>query len=372
MSVRSGRSAIALFAVLAATTAACSSSPGDATETSGQAVVLGDDERAPITDARLSDAIGTLRGGVGECTAFAVDEDRVLTAHHCIGRGRGLTVESGRGVVAHVLEVVRARPEIDVAELRVDRRFNAPLARASALPDDSVRVVGWDPTSRRILASAPCRLGEEIAEGSALLPHLCDTMPGASGGPVLRGDAVVAMHLGFTAGANVALDLDALDDPNASVTRAAATVQNETTCTTNCSSSCEVSYNYPCPTWKKPGRTCRGHTLDPACKARCEVERELDCRTGLNGCDLWRTNPIWVQARETLRAAASQGVTAEQCVSMVNLGKAAGGAASFAYDVYISGLQAAVSAAANAFPVAFVVGEVAKHGAACACREALP
>ena len=144
-------------------------------------------------------------------------------------------------------------------------------------------------------------------------------------------------------------------------------LQEKTTCETNCSSACEVGYNYPCPTWRNPGRTCRGHTLDPACKARCEIEREIECRTGLNGCSLWSANPAWVGIRDGLRSYASQGLTAGKCADIVKLGGTAAGVAGAAYTAYVEGIMAAL----EVNPVGLVIAKGVEHGAICACRSAL-
>lgn len=143
--------------------------------------------------------------------------------------------------------------------------------------------------------------------------------------------------------------------------------EQATTCETNCSASCQVSYNYPCPTWRNPGRTCQGHQLDPLCKVRCEAERELECNSGVNACAIWETNPQWLATREVLRTYAGDGLTTEKCVEIVKLGGGAAGAGQAIYTAYVEGIKAAL----ELNPAAIVAGKGAEHGAICACRRAL-
>ena len=91
-------------------------------------------------------------------------------------------------------------------------------------------------------------------------------------------------------------------------------------CETNCSSSCQTSWRYPCGI----GKWCDKTIIDPACKVRCETERVLACNIGLNFCDLQRINQpeLWEKIKIALQAAADAQIlqSHNQCLDAVSGG----------------------------------------------------
>jgi hypothetical protein len=174
-----------------------------------------------------------------------------------------------------------------------------------------------------------------------------------------------------------AVDGDDVDAPSSqavdpSIIPGEGAVVIATTCATNCSSACpHTSFRRPCPNMRHPGRMCNEEVVEPLCKARCEAERALDCNLGVNGCDLWRTNNIWREGRDQLALMAPEGSTAEQCVALVT-GGASAASAYGATEKFIEGGLKALYTISKASVVLMAGSEAAKHGAICACRDALP
>lgn len=62
--------------------------------------------------------------------------------------------------------------------------------------------------------------------------------------------------------------------------------------------------NYPCPTWRNPGRTCESYYDDPVCL----TEREV-CR---HECDAWIAHPMKLQAVAAIRLAKDRGLISDR------------------------------------------------------------
>lgn len=140
------------------------------------------------------------------------------------------------------------------------------------------------------------------------------------------------------------------------------------TCETNCSHLCDRgTIKVPCPTWRKPTRTCPQVVIDPVCKTTCETEREFHCRTGLNACSAYEAVDSWRIQRDLIRSLKDQGLTAAECENIVKLGGAAAGAAQKAYVVIVEGLKEAC----KVNPIALAIAKGAEHAAICACYSAL-
>lgn len=145
--------------------------------------------------------------GVSTCTASLIDDDLLLTNAHCVDGGvqairffpdyydaaqkpRGFEVEP---------RPVEVDPALDYAILRVSgtpgKAFGVlTLSASNPVAGDDLAIVHHPLGEPKSVTRFGCRVKAPQADGRIL--HLCDTMPGSSGSPVMTGDMreVVALH----------------------------------------------------------------------------------------------------------------------------------------------------------------------------------
>ena len=133
---------------------------------------------------------------------------------------------------------------------------------------------------------------------------------------------------------------------------------------TDCNTNCEKA----CTNKIKVGGLSREY-LDPACKARCETEKAVSCRTGLTSCDTWRISyyQYFVAARQAVTYSSEQRLIKDvhDCHRLVDRAATGAGIASGIYNVWQYGLEAVK----NISIAGFVVSEGVKHFAHCVCTE---
>lgn len=61
---------------------------------------------------------------------------------------------------------------------------------------------------------------------------------------------------------------------------------NAYNCKTDCDNACETQFG-----------------MDYFCRSHCLIEKELDCKVGVSGCDVWRANPNYEQLRIAIKLA---------------------------------------------------------------------
>jgi len=80
---------------------------------------------------------------------------------------------------------------------------------------------GYDPESDKYLVHKNCKATEIIGE-SGIIKHECDTLPGASGSPILQNGKVVGVHIGSfndeLRSFNLAVDIQLIESANLTVT----------------------------------------------------------------------------------------------------------------------------------------------------------
>jgi hypothetical protein len=144
----------------------------------------------------------------GTCTAFLIENDLLLTNAHCISDDvreakffpdyldvDGLN-QQGFAVAIVPIEIDSS---LDYAILRVngapgDVYGTVKLSAAVPPPGDDLSIFHHPLGQPKSVTRQDCRVKSLQAGG--LLAHLCDTLPGSSGSPVLTGDSqhVIALH----------------------------------------------------------------------------------------------------------------------------------------------------------------------------------
>lgn len=194
---------------------------------------FGDYQNEPIIEygenspaVRLGRPIGRLdvlfdHGRTGFCTAFIVDDQHILTNHHCVPGMDGDPTGQDSGVQAAQLvmgfirpgrsegtdrysvspQIVETNRELDYSVLRV---FGNPstkygkLELAEADPEDSefLWIIGHPQGQAQHISREGCAAATPAISEEGKLVHTCDTLGGNSGSPVIRisDKRVVGLH----------------------------------------------------------------------------------------------------------------------------------------------------------------------------------
>ena len=177
--------------------------------------------------------------GSGTCTASLIAEDLLLTNAHCAEEGvrayrffaeyfdEGDTGLKGYEVEVKPVEVDRG---LDYAILRVKgtpgRTYGVlTLSTVKPAPGDDLSIFHHPLGQPKSVTRFGCRARQVRDDGELL--HLCDTMPGSSGSPVLTGDSRLMLalhHAGAKGGAspvNLAITVGALAQKSPIIARLA-------------------------------------------------------------------------------------------------------------------------------------------------------
>lgn len=194
---------------------------------------FGDYQNEPIIEygenspaVRLGRPIGRLdmlfqSGKTGFCTAFIVDEQHILTNHHCIpgmdgdATGQVSGVQAAQFVAGFIKpgraegtdrytvspQIVETNRELDYTVLRV---FGNPSTKygkmelAMADPEDAefLWIIGHPQGQSQHISREGCAAATPAISEEGKLVHSCDTLGGNSGSPVIRlsDKRVVGLH----------------------------------------------------------------------------------------------------------------------------------------------------------------------------------
>ncbi len=177
--------------------------------TLSQASILGDDNRTPLTEKQLGAMVGTLRSPEGKalCTGFFSGLKEMTTAHHCLGakwEGEGYRFVTADEQDYWVLGIKQQNKGSDLVVLNVDRAvFGAAqqekqpfLVTGPVVAERSAIIISFDPARDEFLVNEG-KAPSLMANHPGLLAHELDTIKGSSGSPIIQGDKVVGMHVGF-------------------------------------------------------------------------------------------------------------------------------------------------------------------------------
>ncbi len=259
------------FAIFLSTVVGCGGSQqaADSTQTSSSAVIVnGQDDRAAVD---VSDPMNAVIGAVGMegepiCTAFKIDTNEYITARHCVVGQDGKTIDGLSFLTTTDAEAypiqnfTRLDEKADLAYFSVNGyHSDAKLELAASTNgggDLSVYSAVESENKLRLVTDGNCKsVGQDPASG--MIIHDCDTVPGASGSPLLANGKVIGVHLGSaprkdaltqtTTIENVACPIDGID--HADTTKLA---YDEERC--HCS-------------WKCPGRCSTHDVVEPIADA---------------------------------------------------------------------------------------------------------
>gem|GEM_PF-3436531 len=195
---------------------------------SGVKQVIGDNDLVPEQDQTLRATVGLLTLDKGVCTAFVTGKNEITTAAHCITEAKSLTdreyyrklsFRTGTGVTTALSDVADVNAKQDRLVLTTVHSFDKVLNVGKAV-GTRLKVVGYDstPGKQDLYTNEGCKLEKRIPR-SGVFTHSCDTIPGMSGAPMLEGNLVVGIHLGYQQAIdrNAAFDFDQINDTSTDV-----------------------------------------------------------------------------------------------------------------------------------------------------------
>jgi phosphoribosylaminoimidazole-succinocarboxamide synthase len=175
---------------------------------------------------RLGKPIGRLdmmyvNGKTGYCTAFIVDEEHIVTNHHCVPgmdgdpTGKVSNVQAAQFVAGYIKpgraagvdrytvspQIVETNRELDYTVLKV---FGNPSAKyglmelAAEDPEDGefLWIIGHPQGQSQHISREGCAAAAPAISDEGKLVHTCDTLGGNSGSPVIRisDKRVIGLH----------------------------------------------------------------------------------------------------------------------------------------------------------------------------------
>ncbi len=135
------------------------------------------------------------KDGASICTAFATSADEIWTAAHCVDEDLSLfEFQTKRGEKHSVELVVRRDDKSDIVQLRVKPGMKAYFRNGKEPVNGSAsRVVSLDVSSMKLVES----INGSMFRYQGFWVHSYDTLPGASGSPVINSnDEVFAIQIG--------------------------------------------------------------------------------------------------------------------------------------------------------------------------------
>jgi hypothetical protein len=158
--------------------------------------IVGEDERTPVTKEFYERATGILaKDKSAICTAFATNANEIWTASHCVDEQLSLFEFQTKSGDKHSVEQIVSRDdESDIIQLRVKPELKAYFRLAPAPGDGHAsRVVSLDVSSMKLVEST----SGSMFRYQGFWIHSYDTLPGASGSPVMNSnDEVFAIQIG--------------------------------------------------------------------------------------------------------------------------------------------------------------------------------
>ena len=183
---------------------------------SNTASIINEDERAVFISSELKEKVGTLNfNNIPVCTVFASAKDEITTDAHCL-QNHDIDLYSV------ILNGKSLKPRIkylygnaDVVKMAVDG-VDKYLVEDIFVSSLNHFIVSFAIDKNGLVTSSQ---GSAASFGHpGVIKHTFDTLPGASGSPILQGDKVVGIHVGsFTENGNlfnlavIATDVDFVD-----------------------------------------------------------------------------------------------------------------------------------------------------------------
>lgn len=177
-----------------------------------------------FTAEAYNDRVGRLRAGDAVCTAFLSSDQQITTAYHCLERApgeihdiRNISFELGSGETIELKEIVDLLPRKDLARISLTKEYPHFLG-SGVKSGASLKLIAYDLDSGKLEAQDNCLIDEEIAS-AGVFSYSCPSKGHYSGAPILEGETVVGIHLGYKPKIDrrVGLDFSLLHDEKSDI-----------------------------------------------------------------------------------------------------------------------------------------------------------
>lgn len=185
--------------------------------TSETKAIIGDDQRSTLNNRIYESTVGSISfKGQAFCSAFITGTYQVTTAAHCILEGADLNelkFTTANGNIFDFNSLDEYNTDTDFAQLSLSKPSDEFLNLSDFNRDQSISIVGWDSHSNSFFKSSKQENNREVIQYRGFLMHSLDTLPSASGSPIIQNGKVVGMHLGYVENRdfNIALILNQRD-----------------------------------------------------------------------------------------------------------------------------------------------------------------
>ncbi len=156
--------------------------------------IIGKDDRNTLTSSMLKKRIGTLNySGSSVCTVFASGKNEITTAIHCLSDAN-LAAFSVL-VNGKVMKISDAHFFVKADVVKLDIDGISDYFQASGFSDSEKSEIGSYALDKKefVLSSKGSAVS---ANEEGFIMHTLDTIPGASGSPILQNGKVVGVHIG--------------------------------------------------------------------------------------------------------------------------------------------------------------------------------
>lgn len=238
---------------------------------SKSSAIIGSDDRTKVENVGDTEkAVGFLMTPQGPCTAFLTAANEITTAAHCFNPATKdlqsyLFVVPAAKKESFVASYLEEKSSAVEARLVLKERFEHHLEKGDFDSSQSTSIVSFSFDSYQLWEHKAC--AARLNTKDRFLTHQCDTVPGASGSPILQDGKVVGIHQGYSQKLerNTASLIQNEKQPQQSFAEVLRqTDRLEVSCDTNCSHHCRRKV---LGTW----------IANPICEGTCNLERGVQC-----------------------------------------------------------------------------------------------
>ncbi len=230
-------------------------------QTSEVKQVIGNDDRVTMNSKAFDDRIGALIGPTTKCNASLVAENTVVTALHCVPKGRekNFTFFSADNSFSSKVSAIKKKyVNVDLLFLNLENKSPQFFEIYKSDTIATATIFAYDTEKGIVTDLTDCTKNS----AGKIFQHTCDTVPGYSGAPFIIDGKIVGVHLGhdYTSRKNIGVSLEGRDSSSLEYNAFAP----EVACGEDCYKHCR--------------RKVVGNWIpNPPCEAACVVERQTDC-----------------------------------------------------------------------------------------------
>jgi hypothetical protein len=223
--------------------------------------IIGDDNRGDVRFSELANRIGLLQGPTTKCNASLIAPNVLVTALHCIQKGREKNFTfftADNSFHSKVSSIKSEDKNSDIVYLYLENKslHFFEIDNLSELKD--AEILAYD-SEKGVVTDLTSCTRESVGK---IFEHSCDTIPGYSGAAFVLKGKLVAIHLGYDYASHKNIGLRFTSDN--SVSLSSKIFVPEVACGDDCYRHCR--------------RKVFGEWIpNPPCEATCVVERQLDC-----------------------------------------------------------------------------------------------